>query len=61
MYTPTYSDRQTIEDVAKFSPQLNGVSSFTLIVEAINTVDGSTFVVSSKEEEVLGVFHLVAQ
>ena len=54
-------DRQAIEDVAKDAPESNGVSTFALIVETIDSVDLSTFVVSPKKEEVLWVLDLVAK
>ena len=54
-------DRQAIEDVAKDAPESNGVSTFALIVETIDSVDLGTFVISSEKEEVLRVLNLVAQ
>jgi len=53
-------DRQAIEDVAKDAPESNGVSTFALIVETIDSVDLGTFVISYEKEEVLRVLNLVA-
>lgn len=33
----------------------------TLIIEAIDTVDGGALVVSPQEEEILGIFDLIGQ
>ena len=54
-------DRQAIEDVAKDAPESNGISTFALIVETIDSVDLGTFVISPEKEEVLRVLNLVAQ
>lgn len=55
------SDWQTVEAIRKGLPQLDVVSPFAFIVEAVNTVDASTFVVSSQDEEILWIFDLVGQ
>lgn len=36
-------------------------SSLTLVVETVDTIDGSTLMVASQYEEVLGIFDLVSQ
>ena len=42
------SDRETVETVSESFPQLDVVSSLALIVEPVNSVDGSALVVTSK-------------
>jgi len=55
------SNWQAVEAVGESLPQLDVVSSLALVVEPINSVNGSTLVVSSEEEEVLGVLDLVGE
>ena len=55
------SDGEAVEAIGKSLPQLDVVSSFALIVEAVDSVDGGAFVVSSQNEEVLWVFDLVRE
>lgn len=55
------SDRQAVEAIRKSLPQLDVVSALALIVEAVNTVDAGTFVVSSQDEEILWIFDLVGK
>lgn len=52
---------QAIEAVGECLPQLDVVSSFALIVETVNAVDGCALVVATKHEEVLWVFDLVCE
>jgi len=52
---------QAIEAIGKGLPQLDVVPSLALIVEPVNPVDGGTLVVSSQDEEILGIFYLVGQ
>ena len=54
-------DRQAVEAIRKSLPKLYVVTTLALIVEAIDTVDGGAFVVTSQDEEVLGVLDLVCQ
>jgi hypothetical protein len=54
-------DGQTVEAVGEGLPQLDVVSALALVVEAVDAVDGGTFVVASEDEEVLGVLDLVCQ
>lgn len=60
------SDGKAVETVNEQFPQLDVVTSLTLIVakstlivEAIDSVDGGTFVVASQQEEVPGVLDFV--
>lgn len=55
------SDRETVETVGEDSPNLDTETAFTLVVEAVDAIDGSTFVVSSKKEEVFREFDLVSK
>jgi hypothetical protein len=54
-------DGQAVEAVGEGLPQLDVVSALALIVEAIDTVDGGTLVVTTQDEEVLGVLDLVGE
>lgn len=55
------SNGETIEAVGEGLPELDVVSTLALIVEAVNTVDGSTLMVAAQNEEVLGILDLVGQ
>lgn len=55
------SNRQAVEAVGECLPQLDVVSPFALVVEAIDTVDTSTLVVAAEHEEVLGILDLVCE
>jgi hypothetical protein len=54
-------DGQAVEAVRKGLPQLDVVSTFALIVEAVDSVDGSALVVASQDKEVLGILDLVCE
>lgn len=54
-------NRQAIEAVGKCLPQLYVKPPFALIVEAVDAVDARTLVVSSEQEEILGVLDLIRQ
>jgi hypothetical protein len=54
------SDRQTVKNVSEYFPKLDRVAALALIIEPVNSVDLSTLVVTSQEEEVLRIFNLVA-
>lgn len=55
------SNGETIETVCECFPQLNVVPSLALVIKSIDSIDGSTLVISSQEEKVLWVFNLVSQ
>lgn len=55
------SDRKAVEAVGECLPQLDVIATLALVVESINTVDGGTLVVTSKDEEVFGVLDLVGE
>ena len=52
-------NRETVEAVGESLPELDVVSALALIVETVDTVDRGTLVVSTQNEEVLGVLDLV--
>jgi hypothetical protein len=54
-------NRKAVETVRERLPKLNIVPSLTLIVEAVDAVDGRAFVVAAQDEEVFGVFDLVGK
>ncbi len=54
-------NRQTVETVSKSLPKLDVVSSFALVVEAVDTVDGGALVVASEEEEVLRILNFIGK
>ena len=55
------SNWQAVEAVSECLPKLDVVPSLALVVEPVNTVDGGTLVVTSENEEVLGIFDLVGE
>ena len=55
------SYREAVEAMYELFPQFEWVSSFALVIETIDPVDGPAFVVSSEQEEVLRVFYFVGQ
>lgn len=54
-------DWETVETVGEGLPQFDVVTSLALVVETVYSVDGSTLVVTSHDEEVLWVFDLVRE
>ena len=55
------SNRKTVEAVGETLPQSHVVFSFAFIVETVDTVDRSAFVVASEKKEVELVFELVGK
>merc|ERR1719229_400622 len=53
------SDGECVETVGEGLPQFYAVSTFTLIVKAVDSVNGRAFVVAPEQEEILWVFYLV--
>ena len=51
--------RQAVEAVRECLPQLNIVSSLTLVVESVYAIDRGAFVVATQDEEILRIFYLV--
>jgi hypothetical protein len=54
-------DGQAVEAICEGLPQFDVVPPLALVVEAINAVNRSAFMVPSEDKEVLGVFDLVRQ
>lgn len=54
-------NRHAVEGVSESLPDANVVASFALVIEAIDAVDGSALMVSSKDEEVLGILYFECQ
>lgn len=52
---------KAVEAISKELPKPNTETALALVVEAVNPINGSTFMVSSKEEEVVRVFDLVGE
>lgn len=52
---------QTVEAVGEGLPQLDVVPTLTLVVKAINAIDGGALVVAAQNEEVLWILDLVGQ
>ena len=55
------SNGEAVEAVRKRLPELHVVATLALIVETVDTIDASAFVVTAKDEEVLGVLDFVGQ
>lgn len=55
------SNGKTIEAIGESLPELDVIPPLALVVEAIDAVDGCTFMVSAKHEKVLWVFDLVGK
>lgn len=53
--------RQAVEAVREDLPQLDAVASLALIVKAVESINGVGFVISSQDEEVVWVLHLVGE
>ena len=51
--------RETVERIAKLLPHLYRETAATFVIKAINTVDTSTFVVTSQEEKVFWILDFV--
>jgi hypothetical protein len=55
------SHGEAIEGIRKDLPKLDGVSSFALVVKAVNTVDSGTLMISAQNEKVLWILDLVGK
>jgi len=54
-------DGQAIEAVRESFPQFDVIPAFTFVIEAVNPVDTSTFVISTQYEKVFWIFDLVGK
>jgi len=52
------SDRQTVEQLVALPPEFDGIATLTFVVEAIDSIDGRTFMVSPEHEELQREFDL---
>mmetsp|Transcript_5816 Transcript_5816/g.12256 ORF Transcript_5816/g.12256 Transcript_5816/m.12256 type:complete len:204 (+) Transcript_5816:632-1243(+) len=52
---------KAVEAIGESLPQLDSETSFALIVEAVDTIDGGALVVSTEDKEILGVLDFVSQ
>lgn len=52
---------ETVEAVCEYLPEANTESALALVVEAVDSINRGTLVVSSEKEEVLWEFDLVGQ
>ena len=50
---------EAIEALNELLPQFQSISSFALVVESINSVDGAAFVIASQKEEILWILDFV--
>ena len=55
------SNWQTVETICESFPQFDVVPSFSFIIETVDSVDGSTLMVTSQDEKVLWVFDFIRQ
>lgn len=53
------SHGQAVEAVGVDLPQPDAEPTLAFVIEPVDSVDGGTFMVSTQEEEVVGVFDLV--
>lgn len=52
---------QAIEYVWEYFPEFNGVATFAFVIEAVNTIDLSAFMIAAEQEEIFWVFDFVTQ
>ena len=50
---------KTLETIRKCPPETNTVTTFALVIEAIDLVNVVGFMIASKEKEVVGIFYFV--
>lgn len=55
------SNWQAIEAISERLPELDVIPPFAFIIEAIDTVNRSAFVVTAEDEEIFGVLDLVRE
>lgn len=54
-------DWQAIEAIGKRLPEFNVISSLALVVKSVDTVDWSTLVIPTKNEEILWILDFVCK
>ena len=55
------SNGETVEAVGESLPELDVIAALALVVESIDTVDRRALVVTTEDEEVLGVLDLIRE
>lgn len=55
------SNWEAVETICESLPELDVITTFALVIKPIDTIDGGALVVSSQEEEVLGVFDFIGK
>lgn len=55
------SNWKAIKAIGERLPQANIEASFNFVIKSVNSIDARTFVISTQEEEVLGVFDLISE
>merc|ERR1712187_160523 len=55
------ANRHAIEHVAELFPELDIITAFAFVIEAINPSDRCAFVISTKLEKVLRIFYFVRE
>lgn len=61
LFVDDCSDWQAVEAIGKCLPQLDVVTALAFVVETVDTIDGSTLVVTSEDKEVFGILDLVGE
>ncbi len=51
--------RKAVKTIGKGLPQLDTVSAFAFVVESINSINGGTFMVATKDEKIIWILDLV--
>ena len=54
-------DRQAIETISECLPEFDVIPPFALVVEPVDPVDGGTFMIATKNEEILGILDFVSK
>jgi len=52
---------KAVEAVGECLPEFDVVPSLTFIIEAVDSIDGGAFVISSEKEEVLRILNLIGE
>ena len=53
--------RQAVEAVSESLPKLYVITSFTFIIKTVDSVNRSSFMITSKKEEIFWVLNFVSQ
>ena len=55
------SDWHTVENILKFFPESDRISIFTFIVEAVDSINLTAFMISPEQEKILFKFDFVGK